>query len=408
MEELSRRRTMVLGLGMAVTACGGGGGSGGSGSVPVVPGPTPTPTPTPTPPATTQSIGAAAAARNLRFGSTFAWSTPGADRGSFANQSYAALLEAEARLLVPENEMKWQALRPNAVDFNFGQADEMVAYAQSKGLRIRGHTLLWYVAERFPTWLTNYDFGANPRAEAERLVREHVQTVARRYRDTINDWDVVNEAIEPATGALRQNALSRAVGGDPSLLDLAFRTARAELPNAELVYNDYMDGGTPAHRRGVLELLRGFKARGVPVDTLGVQSHIGFYGPATEPVANWVNFNITQNMKPFLDEVVAMGYKLKITEMDINDRNRGGTVAERDEASAGIARAWLDLFLSYPQTRDVLVWGMVDKYSWLQTFIDPRQDGQPLRPTPFDASFQRKPLADAYLAAFQAAAVRPA
>jgi endo-1,4-beta-xylanase len=347
----------------------------------------------------------AAAAKNLLFGSTFAWNNPGVDAGSFNYPPYAALLEQDCSSLVPENELKWTEIRPNEATFNFARADQMLAYAESRGLAMRGHTFLWYVQERFPLWLQNYDFGANPRASAEGLVRNHIQTVARRYGNRIKSWDVVNEAIEPSTGQRRVNSLSTAVGGDTSLLDLAFRTARAELPAAELVYNDYMDGGTPVHREGVLTLLRGFRERGVPVDTLGVQSHIGFYSQnPVDPVQNVINFN-TSNMRPFLDAVVALGYKLKITEMDIMDANRGGTVQERDIASAAFARAWLDLFLGYRQTNEVLVWGMVDKYSWLQT-LQRRADGLPLRPTPYDSSFQAKPLRQSYVDALVATSAR--
>ena len=339
----------------------------------------------------------------MKFGSTFAWSQPNADAGSFANPDYAALLERDCNVLVPENELKWQAIRPTASTYDFSRADDMRDYARAQNMELRGHTLLWYVQERFPGWLSSYDFGPNPRAEAERLVREHVETMARHYQGDITSWDVVNEAIQPETGALRVNSLSQAVGGDTSLLDLAFRTARSVLPNAELVYNDYMDWGTPVHRNGVLELLRGFRDRNVPVDTLGIQSHIGFYSPGT--AQSIVDYNVPI-MRDWLDEVVALGFKLKITEMDINDRNRAGTIEQRDADCAILARGWLDLLLSYPELNEVLVWGMCDKYSWLQNFGSPRADGTPLRPCPYDSAFQPKLLRQAYMDAFDAAAAR--
>ena len=40
---------------------------------------------------------------------------------------------------------------------------------------------------------------------------------------------------------------------------------------------------------------------------------------------------------------------------------------------ADYAKAYLDVMLSYPQLRDILAWGMVDRYSWLDGF-DPRAD----------------------------------
>lgn len=401
---LTRRETMTAGMAIALTACGGSGGGSPTPTPTPTPSPTPTPTPTPTP-IPTGSISASAAARNMRFGSAVGWSGPGADAGSYANPNYATLLERDCNLIVPENELKWEAIRPTSTTFDFTRADAMLAYADSKGIAMRGHTLLWYVGERFPDWLDNYNFGSNPKASAQDLVENHVRTVTRRYAGKIVDWDVINEAIDPGTGALQKNVLSDAVGNDTTLLDLAFRTAREELPTAELVYNDYMDWGSwPAHRNGVLNLLRGFRDRNVPVDTLGVQSHIGL--DASTSAASIVAAR-TPTMKAFLDEVVSLGYKLKITELDVNDGQRNGTIAQRDQDVATLVKGWLDLFLSYPQLKDVLVWGMCDRYSWLQIFT-PRPDGQPLRPLPYDRDFNAKPFRQTLIDAFNAAATRPA
>ncbi|WP_027443670.1 endo-1,4-beta-xylanase [Erythrobacter cryptus] len=409
MAGMDRRAVMAMGLGMIVVGCGGGGSSssgpiaGGTPTPSPTPSPTPTPTPTPTP-SPTGSLAAAAAAKGLRFGSTFAWASPGADAGSFNNPNYAALLETDCNLLVPENELKWEALRPSASTFNFARADEMVAYAEARRMKIRGHTLLWYVGERFPGWLRTYDFGPNPRLEAERLVRTHIETVIRHYGSRINDWDVVNEAVNPSTGTIRtDNSLAQAVGGDTSLLDLAFRTARTELPTAELLYNDYMDWGSTTHRNGVLNLLRGFRDRNVPVDTLGIQSHIGFYSSGS--AQSIVDAQVPA-MRAFLDEVVALGYKLKITEFDVNDRQRAGSIAQRDADAAVLTRGWMDLLLSYRQLNEVLVWGMSDRYSWLQSFAGPRADGTPLRPCPYDANFAAKPMRQAILESLEAAPAR--
>ena len=75
-----------------------------------------------------------------RFGSAVAWGAPGADRGSFANPAYAAILKRECGVLVPENELKWQWTRPAADRFDFRQFDAIVDYAVANGFPVRGHT----------------------------------------------------------------------------------------------------------------------------------------------------------------------------------------------------------------------------------------------------------------------------
>lgn len=376
---LRRRDVLAGGLALAASACA-------------------TPTSRPMS-AAGPSLKEIAARSGRRFGSAVAWGPPGADRGSFANPAYAAILERECELLVPENELKWQWTRPSATGFNFAQFDAIVNYATANGFKLRGHTLFWAPEKWYPNWLVAHDFGPQPAKAAEAMLAEHVRTVCRRYGTKIYSYDVVNEAVEPGTGEIRDTNVTRAMGGE-AMLDLMFHTARAEAPHAELVYNDYMSWERNAedetHIKGVLKLLEGFRKRGTPVDALGIQSHIRLL--KNLPVAEIVRES-EGPWRRFLDEVVAMGYKLVITEFDVNDRTAPDDIVVRDRMVADYAKAYLDLMFSYPQLRDVLAWGMVDRYSWLTGF-DPRPDKSIKRGTPYDAQFRPKPLREAIAAAF--------
>jgi endo-1,4-beta-xylanase len=311
------------------------------------------------------------------------------------------VLLQECAVLTPENELKWVPSRPALDRFDFTGADRILDFARQHGLLVRGHTLFWTPTKWYPKWLADMQFGSA--GQAERLLRNHVETVSRRYGNRIYSYDVVNEAVQPETGAIRDTNVTRALGGE-AFLDLLFHSARVNAPHAELVYNDYMswERGTEdeTHIRGVLKLLEGFRKRGTPVDTLGVQSHIRVLKPLT--VAEIVRES-EGPWRRFLDEVVAMGYKLSITEFDVNDRMAPTDVAARDRIVADYAKAYLDVMLSYPQLRDVIAWGMVDKYSWLEDF-DRRADKTPKRGTPYDANYRPKPLRDAIASAFAQAA----
>jgi len=334
------------------------------------------------------------------FGSAAMWAPPGMDAGSINNPNYATLLEWECSILVPENQLKWQWVRRGGPDsFDFRAFDAILAYAESKGFKMRGHTLFWTPTKWYPKWLAERQF--HSAAEAEQLLVNHVQTVCRRYRGKIYSYDVVNEAIQPETGVIRDTNVTKAIGGE-QFLDLMFHTARAEDPTAELVYNDYMGwetGQNNTHAAGVLKLLEGFRKRGTPVDTLGVQSHIKL--PKDGRVADAVQA-IEGPWRSFLDAVVSMGYKLKITEFDVNDQDAPTDIAIRDRMVANYARAYLELMLSYPQLNDMLCWGMCDRYSWLNGFA-PRHDGTRERGTPYDVDFRPKLLRDAIAAAFVSA-----
>lgn len=353
------------------------------------------------------SLDALARRSGRRFGSAVLWSPKGADAGSFTNPAYARLLERDCGLLVPENQLKWQWVRRSPGTFDFRAFDAIADYAGAHGLGLRGHTLFWAPTKWYPKWLAQYDFGSNPAASAEKLLVDHVRTVCSRYGRRISSYDVVNEAVQPETGQIRDTNVTRALGGE-AFLDLMFHTARAQAPHAQLVYNDYMSwergGDDETHIRGVLRLLEGFRKRGTPVDALGVQSHIRLLKPlgvakiVRESEGPW---------RAFLDAVVAMGYQLVITEFDVNDDKAPTAIPARDAMVADYAKAYLDLMLSYRQLGDLLCWGMCDRYSWLEGF-DPRPDKAPKRGTPYDSRFRAKPLRRAIASAFAAAHSRHA
>ena len=351
-------------------------------------------------PAKPVSLNQLAKRSGRRFGSAVAWSPPGTDAGSITNPAYTAILERECALLVPENQLKWQWIRRTNEAFDFRAFDAIADYAEHRGFALRGHTLFWTPTKWYPKWLADTHFGSS--AEAEALLTEHVRTVCRRYGTRVYSYDVVNEAVQPETGQIRGTNVTRALGGE-QFLDLMFHTARTEAPHAQLVYNDYMSWERnpvdEKHMTGVLKLLEGLRKRGTPVDALGVQSHIRLLKDL--PVAQIVRES-ERPWRRFLDEVVGMGYKLLITEFDVNDHSAPTNVRTRDGMVADCARAYLDLMLSYRQLGDVLAWGMCDRYSWLEDF-DPRADKAHKRGTPYDERFRPKLLRQAIASAFASA-----
>lgn len=341
---------------------------------------------------TSTSLKDLAAAKGLRYGTAVGMKM-------YSDPRVRELLIRECNILVPENELKMYVTHNNnATDYNFAPADELLAFAEANHMAMRGHNLFWARDEFTPQWLKSYDFGAKPKVAAEKLLRDYIAKVAGHYGDRLTSWDVVNETIDPKTGEVRENAFSRVLGMDT--LRIAFEATREHLPKTQLVYNDYMswEAGNENHRKGVLKLLHWFRDNHVPIDALGVQSHIGNgYDLLGGQVNAW---------KEFLDETVALDLDLLITEFDVDDQTiPTGDIEQRDAIVATVGRVYLDQMLSYKQTRDVLFWGMPDQYNWLQGFT-PRADKLSLRPTPYDSDFKPKPLREAIAQAFKNAPAR--
>ena len=219
-----------------------------------------------------ESLRAHAEARGLLVGCAV---VPGKLEGE---RDYADLVAAQANILVAENAMKWKALRPAPDKFDFRGADAILAFASAHGQKVRGHNLCWH--EALPDWFD----GTVTKDNARQILTEHIRTVAGRYAGKLHSWDVVNEAVDTKSGrpdGLRKSPWLDLIG--PDYIDVAFRTAREADPTVLLTYNDYgieQDSAEQtAKRERVLLLVRGMKKRGVPIDAVGVQSHLSASDP---------------------------------------------------------------------------------------------------------------------------------
>ncbi len=349
-----------------------------------------------TPPAASlaESLAELATAKGMRFGTAI-----GIGGGAFHDPKMRDILIRECNIIVPENELKMYVTHNRDADsYNFAPADDMLAWASENHMAMRGHNLIWARDEYTPMWLNRYDFGDKPKVKAEAMIRDYIAKVCDHYGDRLTSWDVVNEAVDPKTGQLRSSVFTRILG--PDALRIAYSATREHLPKTQLVYNDYMswETGNETHCSGVLNILNWLHKNNCPIDALGVQSHIGNgFGLTTGQPRAW---------KAFLDEAVAMGLDLLITEFDVDDQTiPSADITVRDQQVAATARQYLDQMLDYKQLKDVLMWGMQDHYCWLQTFT-PRADKAPLRPTPYDDHYQPKPLREAIAAAFKTARAR--
>ena len=307
--------------------------------------------------------------------------------------AYAQLVKEQANIVVAENAMKFGPIHPAQNQFAFEEADYLFGFAQDHGMQVRGHNFVWH--RQLPAWFKDY---ATPGNAASILVN-HIEAVGGRYAGRVQSWDVVNEAIhveDGKPGGLRNSPWYQLLG--PGYIDLAFRTARQVDPHALLCYNDYglesEAAGDANKRSAVLKLLRGMRERGVPLDAVGIQSHISAGD----------NARYGQGLTDFMREIQAMGLQILLTEMDVNDRALGADTQTRDKTVGAAYYHFLKLALANPAVTAILTWGITDKYSWLND-EDSRPDKLPERALPFDADLKPKL---AYIAEVQALRNAPA
>jgi endo-1,4-beta-xylanase len=197
----------------------------------------------------------------------------------------------------------------------------------------------------------------------------HVTQVATHFRGQVFSWDVVNEAFDDGGQGARRNSNLQQTGND--WIEAAFRAARAADSGAKLCYNDYNTDGINPKSTGIYNMVRDFKARGVPIDCVGFQSHLG----------TSIAGDYQANLQRFAD----LGVDVQITELDVT---QGGNQAN---VYATVTRACL----AVSRCTGITVWGVRDCDSW-------RGGDNALL---FDCAGNKKPAYEAVLSALNGGTV---
>lgn len=69
-----------------------------------------------------------------------------------------AMAGQQFNMVTAEYEMKWGTCEPNQGQERYEYGDQIVQYAKAKNMKIRGHTLIWYVD--YPGWLNSLNTSA--------------------------------------------------------------------------------------------------------------------------------------------------------------------------------------------------------------------------------------------------------
>lgn len=266
--------------------------------------------------------------------------------------------------VTPENCMKPERVHPEEDRWNFEQTDALVQWAEKNDMTVHGHTLVWHA--QTPNWFFE---GRDPET-VKRRMREHIETLAGRYKGKLQSWDVVNEAINDGGDAetsktenLRNSIWLQTLG--PEFLTLAFKFARQADPDAVLYYNDYNIESGPKHESSMVLLSR-LLADGAPIDAVGIQGH-------------WRSGRVPfEDIEKAITDYASLGLKVSITELDVTIRGEsGGQFGRRRFRSSSPpsledlnaqAEDYAKLFSIFKKHKDVIervtFWGLNDRRTW--------------------------------------------
>jgi endo-1,4-beta-xylanase len=249
-------------------------------------------------------------------------------------------LGSEFNLMEPGNQLKWALIHPTQDSFDFGPGDSLVEFAIANGMKVRGHNLLWGMAN--PDWLGNgpaRTYTTFTGEELETILVNHIRTVMGHYRDkypgVVKWWDVTNELMGWNNKLNSDGILWTNIGTNPDRADyvrVAFRTAREADPNAILCMNDWgNEGSIPDRTQNMIDAVRAFKAEGIPIDCVGMEAHLD-----TETAPTYEQ--VLAVMKTYAD----MGVQVQVTEFDIQAPRAAQDWNKVSKIATGILKACVD------------------------------------------------------------------
>jgi endo-1,4-beta-xylanase len=274
-----------------------------------------------------------------------------ADKASLQEPAFARVVTQNFDMLTASG-MKWDRIHPGPATYDFTEADWNMQFAQDNGLQVHGHNLCWNSPLAYPAWFKSVLNKSN----ARQILTDHITTVMKRYEGRINSWDVVNEPV--VLWSKRSDGLYPGIWVDllgPNYVDVAFNAAAAADPKALRVMNIYnVEQGTPDHERTrneTIALLKHLLDRGVPVQAVGIESHLDTSLPLGEA-----------SYREFIDEIRALKLQVLVTELDVMENRSVGDSRNWDESVAQYYGDYLTQVISSAHPQALIFWTINDRW----------------------------------------------
>ncbi|MBM7389181.1 GH35 family endo-1,4-beta-xylanase [Clavibacter michiganensis] len=230
-------------------------------------------------------------------------------------------------------------------------------WLRERGVAVKGHPLVWHTVTA--PWLLNL-----PLDEVERVQRERIRRDVGDFAGLVDTWDAINEAVIMPVFDREDNGITRlaAARGRLAMVRMAFEEARAADPAATLVLNDF--DLSPAYEELIEEVL----GAGIPVDAIGLQTHMhqGYRGEeeVLGIVDRFARFGLPIHMT---ETTLLSGDPMPPEITDLNDfrvTTWPSTRAGEERQAEEVERHYRSL-VGHPAVAAITYWGLTDDGMWL-------------------------------------------
>ena len=295
-----------------------------------------------------------------------------------------SLIKEQFNSMTCENEMKPDSLLDKQTTLSdiekyrecpavhFDKCKDQLEFAKENGIKMRGHTLVWY--SQTPEWLFYKDYDTSGELADRELMLKRMENYIKsvfewadsEYPGLFYAWDVVNEAAADQGKAMRDCLWLQTIGDD--YIEKAFEYARKYQPaGVKLYYNDY-NAFQLNKQLEIIDFLRPVAEAG-NIDGVGMQSHIG----------TWCNTDsYGEALRRYNTE---LGVEISITELDISKDNSEDWQKTQGDYAQKFMEKILQLKSEGVPITSFTVWGLKDTMSWKSNesplFFDGKMNAKP-------------------------------
>jgi len=177
-----------------------------------------------------------------------------------AERRYGHLFEIFNAVTLP---FYWGRYEPEEGKTNFENIKKAAEWLKQRGMTLKGHPLCWHTV--CADWLLQY-----PNEKILEIQLNRIKRDVSAFAGLIDIWDVINETVIMPIFTRYDNAITRLCQqyGRIGLVRQLFETAWATNPNATFLINDFETS------ESYDILIEGLLESGVPIKTIGIQSHM--------------------------------------------------------------------------------------------------------------------------------------
>lgn len=226
----------------------------------------------------------------------------------------------------------------------------------SKGCRLKGHPLCWHTLTA--PWLLDLTNTEILQMQLNRIRRDVAD-----FAGLIDMWDVINEVVIMPIFDKYDNGITRLCKdlGRIRLVREVFHAAKKANPNAVLLINDFETS------ESYDILIEGCLEAGIPVDVIGIQSHMhqGYWGveKTLEILERFSRFKLPIH---FTENTIVSGHLMPPEIVDLNDYvvDSWPTTPEGEERQARELTLHYKTLFAHPSVESITYWNFVDG-GWL-------------------------------------------